>query len=340
MKSLAYFEPLRRTFFKNVILLIGLTGLLFGCAGAGEPDITLSGDLEKNKDKEFVARAKQVVTEINLRNKTVEKSPEWIREAYKGIKLKRLLNIPPDQYADYSKYLSNGNLYVIVHPSFYPFFETDLVLSSKSDSVDLPVKNLVERFYDKATFYMPNIKVMQEQEKLMKKFLEYASIEKKLILLIVPRDYKEHLSYGYREGLDEYARYVNEITNMSDSVIYMESADWATGYIKPEDLSVLKKFVNAVRPQRIIIGGGYIGRCLENFYRTITVPFNNVFVSPEISAASPQDLNNEWGNRLLTEDGKINAIVAFKNLDSFNAYGVQQYPPKIKLLKDLHFLFE
>jgi hypothetical protein len=323
----------------NVIRLIALLlAALFmasGCAVKTQMDSVKVYLTLAKPDEEELKRIKDVVVSINDKNDTVENSAEWFKEAYSSLNIKKLNDIPRADYEKYRDFINEkGSVFVIVHPAFYTFFENDAVLSSKGDAKSFPSKNIAERLYDMPSFFDYKFKVMQEQERILRDFLEIMSTGKKLVILLIPRNYKSHLTYGHIEGLDEYSRYINEITNSSESVIYMESSGYSTGKMRDEDLKIFADFLKELQVERILLGGGYIGRCLQDFYISLLDYFDsgNIYIVPEIAAVSPQDINDKWGKYLLKENGELDMKVAAKNLKTPNAYEKQTITPRIRRL--------
>jgi len=285
----------------------------------------------------------ELMREINERNAAVEDSQAWIGEAYKGIHLRNLINIPKSEYANYKKYAGKkGRIYIIVHPAYYTFFgkgdmtEHPLISEFKktekviSNGGEYPKKNLVERLYDKMALD-ETLFVMQEQERLLRDFVEVYSTKGALVLLVLPRNYQKIL-YGYSKGHDEYARYINEISNEADNVIYMESVTATNGEITYEDLDVLMAFLEANDIETIAMGGGYVGRCLEGFYDSIIDAFGHghIYQIPEIVAVSPDDIQGRWGNNLITQSGRLNLVQLHRNLLTDGAYNKVRTIPKLK----------
>jgi len=325
---------------KKILYLAAALFLVYGCASTPPvEEIQMSLKPTKTVDnKQKITRVEEVIKKIEERNKTVEDSQEWLKEAYNSIKIKKLNDIPKEEYGNLKKYADNGRVYIIVHPAYYVFFQNTEILSSKKDAEVFPTENIVERFYKKRFIFDPPMKIMQQQEMLLKNFLELMSTEKKFIILILPRDYKDYLSYGYIKGLDEYARYINEATHATESMVYIESASYVQGNLLETDLNNLLALLEAVGAKTIMLGGGYVGKCLEDFYIDL-IPkfgFDNLYLVPEITAISPLDLHEEWTNNLLTNDGRLNIKAATINLKQSNAYGVQRLQMKVK---NLPFLF-
>jgi len=303
--------------------------ILFGCATTNVEGIRLSLNPKRYKKAEDFERCNSIVAELVNRNSTLEKSPEWLSRAYQGIMLRDLTKIPRAEYENYKRYAEESTIYIIVHPAYYVFFESGIIMSPKEG---YPSENLVERFYKNPALIDYRLRILQEQERLLRDFLEVASTSRKLIIIVLPRDYKEHFTYGYKEGLDEYARYINELTNESESVLYVVSKSWDSGLLDDETLSKMVEFLRVINPRNIIFGGGYIGRCLQNSYYQLTQTLGpkGIYVAPEISAISPSDMDDRWTQGLLTGDGRINFWVAARNLQTPNAYGLLVTPPAVK----------
>lgn len=304
------------------------------CATTSDMEgIRLSLNPKRYKKKEDHERFNSMVAALTERNRTLEKSPEWLAQAYQGFMIKNFSELSPSEYGHYRQFMEENTVYIVVHPAFYVFFESPPVMSPKKEMTKFPEHNLVERFYARPSLLDYKFRLLQEQERLLRDFMEVVSSSRKLLILVLPgKGYKEHLSYGYTEGFDEYARYINEVTNQSDSALYILTASWDSGFLTDDDLKKFIAFLSELNPRNIIIGGGYIGRCLQNFYYQITQSYGSkgVYLAPEISAISPNDMHLQWVQGLLTSSGKINFKAAAQNLLTPNAYGVIASPPSIK----------
>ena len=264
------------------------------------------------------ARISEIFKTISERNRTVKKSDEWLRQAYGGLQIRRLTDVPRARYGEFKKYVTNGAVYVIVHPGFYVFFENQVKLSSDEDRRAFPRKNIIERFGDSIPQEAFSFKIALEQEKLVREFLEFASEEKKLVIVLLPRDHVRHLAYGYVEGLDEYARYVNEMTNASESVLYLESLGWNNGVIETEDQRVLTAFLEELGVRTVFVGGGYIGRCVDDCYISLRKKFSygDVILVPELLVMSFVD-TVATHSALLTKKGRISFKEVRKYVDNY-----------------------
>lgn len=316
-----------------VIILTITLALLSSCAASRaivQQDINSIRPVMKAGGEED----KAVIIGIEERNRTVEDSPAWIQNAYEGLKIRRLNSVSEKEYEDYRKFLENGAVYVIVHPGYFPFFQyKDMPAEEKQPEEDyLGKKNVVERLLSVPPPDI-NFSVLQAQERRTRDFLEYKSTEEKLIIIVLPRNYKSFKGYVYKNGIDEYARYLNEVTNLSKSVLFVESKSASRGYLLESDMVRLLEFLSSIGAKKVYVGGGYIGRCLEDFYIDISDVYGSedVFIVPELSDVSPRELKGGLARGLLMPDGTIDVGVATQNLKT-EAYGTQEIRPKLRNL--------
>lgn len=270
-----------------------------GCASTAQTAVPRS--------EQEIARIKETFASIDEQNRTVKKSEAWLRDAYAGIGIRRIHDIPPDEHARYRTYAMNNEVYVIVHPGYFPFFDKwEIPIPPADYSNGYPSRNLVER----VTADLPQediaYRVAREQERIERDFIEFMSVQKRLVILVLPRDYKNTATYGAMPGADEYARYINELTNRGESIVYLESIAHNDGEVRSDDLAVLMQFLKAVEAKTIYLGGGFLGKCLDGFYgslRTVFMP-SEIYYVPEITAFSPVGMVTDRV-KLLTDSGKL-----------------------------------
>jgi hypothetical protein len=211
-----------------------------------------------------------------------------------------------------------------VHPAYFPFFHYPKRLSDTPKEGFYSKQNIIEKF-----LALPppdrRFAVLQAQERRTRDFIEFKSTEEKLIIIIIPKNYHRYSRYTYRKGPDEYMRYLNEITNFSKSVLFVESRSANRGYPSEEDTIRLMEFLLSIGAKKIYIGGGYIGRCLEDFYAEFTEEFGRkgIYLVPELSDISPREISNSLAKRILTPDGRIDIAVATTNMKR-DVYNVQE----------------
>ena len=242
----------------------------------------------------------EILADISEKN-AAENNIEQIASSYNAIHLKKLRDIPPSEYGDYARYLDNGAVYIIVHPAFYVFFQDD----QGDQQYSLSKKNAVERFLEKPTS-SAKIQLLKNQEKALRDFFEFKSISEKLIIVVLPGNYKNYRRYVFRNGPDEFARYINEVTNGSDSVLYLYSRKANDGRLLKKDLRLLLKFLDAIDPKEIMLGGGYFERCLESFYKRLSrASDKNIYVVTDLTQLAPVDMGLFLAYRLLNKDGSV-----------------------------------
>lgn len=291
---------LHRSFLFLILLLI----LVSGCAKttvAVKPAATA-----EERERERV-RVQNVFSKIDEQNRTRKRSPEYLKEAYQGIGIRKLNDIPRDRFTAYAGYLHKDQLLVVVHPGYYAFFQHTGQAPAGETRDGYPVQNVVERLTADLRPDQKNFLIMREQERVLRDFLEFAAQEKKLVVVIVPGGYKDHMTVKPGSDRDEYARFLNDLTNRGESIVYLESATWSDGFLSPQELELFSSFVTAVGARRVVIGGGYIGMCLDNFYSSIantSVPRKNAAFAIDLTTASPL-LDPPLGVELLDKDGRL-----------------------------------
>ncbi len=265
-----------------------------------------------------------VLGQVQERNRTLEDDPRWIEQAYKGLRIKNLKTINYREYPFYKRYVAPEGVYILVHPAFFSFFHAQRLRGGPQEE-----RNVVERL-----LALPprdaEMALLQAQERRTRDFLEIASTQRKLVILILPRRYKRYKGYVYRKGPDEYTRYLNEVTNESPSVLYLESRSATRGYLRDAELAALVEFLAAVDAPKVLIGGGYIGRCLEDFYAGLTEDYGEegIYIVPELSDVSPTELNARLAAKLLTKEGLLNPQALTIALRK-DVYNVQDVRPQV-----------
>ena len=322
-----------KTLFYALLSVILLT-LLASCSTTGARAV-LQQDIDRIRPP-FGTADTALLGSIEERNRQIEDDPGWISTSYDELKIRRLNNISEKEYNRYRQFLdAEGTAYIIVHPAYYTFFHKGLQTKTpvpETDEKKNEKKNAVERFLSAKPQDL-SFSVLQAQERRTRDFLEYKSTEGMLTILVLPRNYAEYGGYSFKGGPDEYTRYLNEVTNLSDSVLYLESKTANRGYLKESDMVRLMEFLLSIGVKKVLVGGGYVGRCLEDFYIDFTTAFGSedVYVVPELSDVSLKELNKSLAKSLLMPDGTINKEVATKNLHT-DAYGSQEVRPRLRNL--------
>ena len=269
-----------------------------------------------------------ILREVETRNKEVEDEPAWIEKSYEGLMVRRLTNVSEREFPRFKKYLDNGSVYILVHPGFFSFFHYPIKLR-RSDSDDVSEFNVVELLL-KRRAKTAKFALLQAQERRTRDFIEFKSVQKKLLIIVIPRNYQEYSGYTYRKSRDEYMRYLNEITNFSESVLFVESRSPNRGYLNDDDAIRLVEFILSVDAKTVYLGGSYVGRCLEDFYTLLTREYGNegIYVVPELSDLSPREINGKIATELLRPDGGIDKRVSLRQMQE-DVYSVQETIPRM-----------
>ncbi len=313
MKRYLFFSILISTFF-----------ILYCCAPSVRKEIGAEFF------REDPLRKALIINTIEERNSTIEDNPGWLNSAYERFMIKALSEINEEDYPSYARYLDNGSVYIIVHPAYYTFFQRPL---SPLEDESLSTENELERLLSEKN-YSPKTALIKAQERALRDFLEYASTTKRLVILVLPGGYRNYAGYKFKGLRDEFRRYINEVTNESHSVIYLYSKRPNRGLLGEKDLARLLKFLTAVRPKNILIGGGYLGRCVEDFWRTLE-PFypDRLYLVPELIAISPSDMGMFQAYGMLRSDGTVDIEKLTEGIKN-NSIGNQEIQPRLENINE------
>ncbi|MDA8106800.1 MAG: hypothetical protein M0Z71_15660 [Nitrospiraceae bacterium] len=321
-------ERLRGAAVAAGLLLIVISLSASGCASRISTKISSPYKADEAAKEEAKLHIKTVIKAIEERNFKVESNPEWKTKAYEQFMIKRLTSLDEGDYEKYARYLDGGAVYIIVHPAYYTFFNSDGAFPGPAP--EFTGQDAMESFLSEAS-YSPKMTLMKAQEKRLRDFLEYMSTEKKLVILILPRKYEEFPAYRFRQSRDEYKLYINEATNESESVLYLYSRKSNRGTLAERDKRKLLKFLYEIKAKEVLIGGGFVGRCIEDFFKDIEQSFSDdrVFLVPEITAISPADVSSGVASDMLNSDGTINISKLSANIQG-NVVGNQEIIPRIR----------
>ncbi|MHB8882080.1 MAG: hypothetical protein ACYC69_11295 [Thermodesulfovibrionales bacterium] len=303
--------------FTGLIAVVIASG---GCASSISSTVLPPSIVSGDDGESAVLRKTELIRQVELRASTVETSAEWIQQAYEKPLIRHLRKIQKRDYADFAKYLDKGAVYIIVHPAYSFFFDDSVQFGTAGRSSN--GKSAMSNFLSE-TAYSGRSRLAKAQEKVMHDFLEYISTEKKLVLFILPGSYQKVAVYRDRFLRDEYMRYINEVSNESESVLYLFSSKPNKGKLGAKDRKILFRFLEAVQAKTILLGGGYIGRCIEDFYRMLGNNYDedNLFIVPEISALSPSDMSASMYTDVVSPDGFVDINKLALNAREFVAGG-------------------
>lgn len=239
---------------------------------------------------------------------TIEKETAATLNMKPAIKIKNIQSLTADSRQILAKHAAAEEIYFIVHPSYFLFFHEDSFIASRDGSL-----SVVQIFIDSVRPQSPPIiQLMKEYERTQMEFISSSKSKKRIIILILPGGYLNSKQYIYREGTDEYARYLNQIALDSDTLFYLESVNSTSGKLASDDQRVLQNFLKDIGAARISVGGGYVGRCQEEFYKYLLEiwPEDKLAIVPELSAFSPNDISDSTAKMLLTSEKKLNPWAA------------------------------
>lgn len=244
-----------------------------------------------------------LVTQFLVSCASMEREETVSDDGKPDLLIRNLYDLFPD-YKTHLKGVTTDKVYVIVHPSYYLFFHKKPFHVAADNS-----KNVVETFVtSEYTGKSAVITLMKEYERSEMKFIGSANQEKRLVILVLPGGYLESKNYLYKNGPDEYTRYLNEFSGGSDSILYIETRSTFTGKIGKSGRTLLLDFLKKIGAKEIYIGGGYVGRCQEEFYKLAAKiwPEDQIALIPELSAFSPNDITDSTAKMLLTADNRMN----------------------------------
>jgi hypothetical protein len=117
-----------------------------------------------------------------------------------------------------------------------------------------------------------------------------------LLILVLPGNYQTDslapLSYTF---------YLNSTTQSSPLVYYISSETSSNGSLDMDAMVVLYRFLQRVKADKVLVGGGYIGRCQREFYNQLTSYMDKppAFIVPEISSISPDDVEDDEAQEIV-----------------------------------------
>lgn len=166
------------------------------------------------------------------------------------------------------------HVFIMVHPAYSLFFRE----ANRSKYTESKYSLLAKQFETEADF------------------IAHAAREGSYLVLIIPRNYQSESVAPL-----SYISYINELTQGRENVLYLFSESSSNGSVLTSDLVELYRFLEIVKAQKVLIGGGFIGRCEREFYDQFTGFFErgSAFIVPEISTISPDDVTEAEAGLIL-----------------------------------------
>ena len=163
---------------------------------------------------------------------------------------------------------------IMVHPAYSLFFREEN-RSTYSDAK-----------YDLLKFQLDN----------ETRFIGEIAKTDNLLILVLPGNYQKDslapLSYTF---------YLNSSTKSSPTVYYITSETSSSGSLSMDTMVMLYGFLQRIKAGKVLIGGGYIGRCQREFYNQLTTYVDTIpsFIVPEISSISPDDVDTNEAREIV-----------------------------------------
>lgn len=238
----------------------------------------------------------------------VDRTETYSRPHKPSLSIKNVHDLSESFIREISSSADTKDVFFLVHPSYYIFFHENPFYLTPGGP-----KNAVQTFIESSlSETSPIVRLMKDYEQKEMEFIASAGNNKKIVILILPGNYQNAKQFRYRNEVDEYARYINESSGTSTTVFYIESTHSTTGKIDPYDQKALVNFLKKIDAQRIFLGGGYIGRCQEEFYKFLMEvwPEEKLAIIPEISAFSPNDISDSTAQMLMNAENRLDPRAA------------------------------
>ncbi len=167
------------------------------------------------------------------------------------------------------------DVYIIVHPAYALFFS-----GPKKGPYAEAKYNLLKRQLDNEA-----------------RFIAGLAQSGKVLIMIIPGNYASDSVAPL-----SYISYLNAAASTSRSVFYLFSESSGSGTIAMDDMLNLYQFLRKIKVGKVLVGGGYIGRCQREFYNQFTSYFDRTqaYIVPEFSAISPEDVSEKEAAHIFT----------------------------------------
>lgn len=167
----------------------------------------------------------------------------------------------------------SSDAFIIVHPGYSFFFSTGK-----------------GKRFSGARFRMMELQFENEA-----RFIAEQVRRGNIVVLIVPGNFKADSTSPL-----SYTAYLNAAAGRS--IFYLPSETSNNGTIATEDMVDLYRFLQNVNAPKVLIGGGYIGRCQKEFHKQLTSYYDRdkTYVVREISAVSPEDVSEREASLIVS----------------------------------------
>ena len=171
---------------------------------------------------------------------------------------------------------STPEVYVIVHPAYAIFFQTP----------------------GKENFAEAKYRLMKKQFETERDFIAARAASGATTILVLPGKSSDG---AFPAIYPSYREYLNRTAGAGSSVSFIYSETSSSGAIPQREMLSLYYFIRALRPERVMVAGGYIGRCQKEFFNELTnyLEKSQVFIVPQLSTISPDDVTDQEAEQLL-----------------------------------------
>ena len=203
----------------------------------------------------------------------------------------------------------SADVYIMVHPGYGVFFQ------SRPGETDGDAKYLL----------------LNQQFENEIEFISSKAASGATMILVLPGQFET-------EGVAprSFISYLNKTAGIGPALYYMTSKSTNSGNIVADDMINLATFLLGVKAERIMVGGGFIGRCQKEFFNELTsyLSKNIVYIVPEISTISPEDISAREASAILEGMRRQNYSLVKQFIDKKakdSAANVLSIPPSSQL---------
>ena len=182
----------------------------------------------------------------------------------------------PAPLASTSRPTPASEVYVIVHPAYGVFFQS----------------------LGKEKFAEAKYRLLKKQFETEKEFIAKQAASGTTIILVLPGKTSDG---AFPATYPAYRNYLNNTAGAGSSVFFIYSETSSSGAISQNEMMSLYYFIRGLRPARVMVAGGYIGRCQREFYNEFTnyIEKSLVFIVPQLSTISPDDVTEKEAAQIL-----------------------------------------
>ncbi len=168
---------------------------------------------------------------------------------------------------------SPAEVSIVVHPAYSVFFD-----------------DVLEKGYSEAKYDLLK-KQLENEARFIRNQAQYGNV----VILVLPADSVAASMQSY------YASYLNKISSKAKTVFYVFSETQSSGALPMEHMVSLYQFIQEVKAKKVLIAGGYIGRCQKEFFNQLLrySGSENTYLVPEVSTISPEDISDKEAAAIL-----------------------------------------